>query len=300
MRKLYLLKGLPGSGKSTWAKEQVKNSNGKIKRVNKDDLRHMIDAGIWSKKNEKLILKAQWDMVYSWLYTGFDVIVDNTNFHPSHLKDATEIINTLNNIFRDEFNVDVYSLEVKFFDTPLEECIRRDSLRPNPVGKNVIMQMYNQYLKPEPPKYNPDLPDCIICDIDGTLADKGDRSPFDESKVMDDEIIWPVAKVIKSLMHEYGEPNYDTELIIFSGRTEECREDTERWLNKYLREKYTLYMRKVGDNRSDDIIKRELYEQHIKDKFNVSMVFDDRLRVVRLWYQLGLFCLCVNQGLIEF
>lgn len=80
MSKLIFLRGLIGSGKTTWALEQVKNSKGKIKRVNKDDLRDMIDAGIWSKKNEQQILDVQNSMALGFLLNGFDVILDNTNF----------------------------------------------------------------------------------------------------------------------------------------------------------------------------------------------------------------------------
>ena len=50
-----MTKGLPASGKSTWAKLEVARSKGKTKRINKDDLRDMIDAGTWSKENEKNI-----------------------------------------------------------------------------------------------------------------------------------------------------------------------------------------------------------------------------------------------------
>ena len=72
-QKIILTRGLPASGKSTWAKEQVAKGNGKVKRVNKDDLRDMIDAGIWSKTNEQLILDAR------------DALVDASTFlHYSH------------------------------------------------------------------------------------------------------------------------------------------------------------------------------------------------------------------------
>ena len=53
MSKLLILKGLPASGKSTYAKELVSKG---WKRVNKDDLRSMIDGGKWSKKNEEMRL----------------------------------------------------------------------------------------------------------------------------------------------------------------------------------------------------------------------------------------------------
>lgn len=292
-----MLKGLPGSGKTTWAKEQVKNSGGKIKRVNKDELGEMVDAGVYNKSNEKEILNIQWTTVVFWLDSGFDVIVDNTNFHPKHQKKAQDIIDNLNESITVTDNQNKqFDLEIKLFDTPLEECIRRDSLRPNPVGKNVIMQMYNQYLRPEPPKYNPDLPDCIIVDIDGTLSLNNGRNPFDETSVINDLPNRPVINILNPFIRHKDSA---VMVYIFSGRTEGCREDTEKWLSKYVSYDI-LKMRRVGDNRSDDIIKRELYEEYIKEKYNVLFVIDDRMRVCRLWYSLGLFVFNVNQGLIEF
>lgn len=51
MQKVIVLKGLPASGKSTWAKNLVlKDST--YKRINKDDLRAMLDASKFSKENE--------------------------------------------------------------------------------------------------------------------------------------------------------------------------------------------------------------------------------------------------------
>mgnify|MGYP003433581663 FL=1 len=59
-------------------------------------------------------------------------------------------------------------------------------------------------------------------------------------------------------------------------------------------------MRQFKDMRSDDIVKEEMYNTHIKDKYEVIGVFDDRLKVCRMWYKLGLFVFNCNQGLIEF
>jgi predicted kinase len=66
--KVILCVGIPASGKTTWAKEQVKNGGGKWKRVNKDDLRAMVDCGQFSKSNEKVYQPScdRWDCVYTW------------------------------------------------------------------------------------------------------------------------------------------------------------------------------------------------------------------------------------------
>jgi hypothetical protein len=57
-----------------------------------------------------------------------------------------------------------------------------------------------------------------------------------------------------------------------------------------------LFMRKTGDIRSDDIVKREIYETHIKPEWNVVCVLDDRQRVVDMWREIGLTCLQVDYG----
>lgn len=47
-------------------------------------------------------------------------------------------------------------------------------------------------------------------------------------------------------------------------------------------------MRPQGDMRRDSIVKRELYENHIKGKYNVVAIFDDRPQVIReCWQALG-------------
>ena len=51
-----MLKGLPASGKSTYAK---KLANKGWTRVNKDDLRAMLNDGKWSRSNEKFVLKVR-------------------------------------------------------------------------------------------------------------------------------------------------------------------------------------------------------------------------------------------------
>jgi hypothetical protein len=56
-------------------------------------------------------------------------------------------------------------------------------------------------------------------------------------------------------------------------------------------------MRKNNDQRKDSIIKFELFENHIKDKYYVELVVDDRQQVVDMWRRkLGLTCLQVDYG----
>ena len=83
--KVYMTYGLPSSGKTTWAKQKIEENPNRIKRINKDDLRSMLDCNRWSKDNEKFILKVRDALIDLILGGGFDVIVDDTNLSPKHL-----------------------------------------------------------------------------------------------------------------------------------------------------------------------------------------------------------------------
>jgi len=280
MKKIILLKGLPASGKTTWAKKMVSDNPGMYKRVNKDDLRAMLDNGKWSKHNEKFIIQLRDQIIINALNSGQHVIVDDTNLNKRHEKMMITIAKDNNAI-----------VEVKEFDTDYKECIKRDAKRENSVGEKVIKDMYNKYLKadPEPIKYNPCLKQCIIVDIDGTLAKMNDRSPYDWGKVGEDS----VHKHIKGIVDMYYE---DFDIIIMTGRDGCCENETREWLSQNGIGYTALHIRPEGNNESDVIIKERMYREHIEGKYNVEFVLDDRDCVVEMWRNLGLKCLQVNYG----
>lgn len=273
-----MMKGLPGCGKTTEAMKLVEEQN--FKRVNKDDLRAMIDSSKWSKENEKQIIEARDLLVIQYLDAGYNVVVDDTNFHPSHIETLAEIADNCDADF-----------EVKFIDTPVMECIRRDALRGDKsVGAKVIMGMYNQYLKPEPPEWDENKQNAYVFDIDGTLALMDGRSPYDYSKVDTDILNYNIAMIAR-ILYSTGLP-----ILVVSGRPDSCAKDTIEWLRNNGIPFTRLAMRREGDTRSDEIVKREIYENLIKPEYNVLAVFDDRNRVVDMWRSLGLTCLQVNYG----
>ena len=272
-----MTKGLPASGKSTWAKELIDKEPGKWKRVNKDDLRAMLDNSKWSEKNEKFILTIRDYTIQAAATNGYNIIVDDTNFAPKHEKDLRYFAK-LNHL---EF-------EIKdFTNVPLDVCIERDMKRQASVGKKVIMQMYNQYLKPniKPIEYNPDLPNAVICDLDGTLALFNDN-PY-ERDFSKDKLNKAVAEVIK---------HTSAITLITSGRNSKFREETEVWLKENGIKYGEMFMRAEDDSRKDSIVKQEIYEANIKGKYNVLFVLDDRNQVVDFWRSQGLTCLQVADG----
>lgn len=209
MLKITLTKGLPASGKSTWAIAQANNPENNTKAITKDELRLIFPD---SKKREGLVLKARNSMTEQYLQEGFNVIWHDTNLNPIHEVKAKVIASQYNAI-----------VEIKsFLDVSLNECIKRDLIRPNSVGQKVIIDMYNQYLAPKPVKYIEDinLPHIIICDIDGTVALKGDRGWYEWDKVDRDTPNQSICTMVTSLSRDYHD------IVFFSGRDEICREKT--------------------------------------------------------------------------
>ena len=62
--------------------------------------------------------------------------------------------------------------------------------------------------------------------------------------------------------------NAGYKIIFVSGREEKDRAPTERFYKKYFPEiTYELYMRPTGDKRKDVVIKEEIYNTYLKDKY---------------------------------
>lgn len=278
MPKLLMLKGLPGSGKSTYARELV--AKGWI-RVNKDDLRAMANSSKWSKANESLTISSRNHIVSMALAAGRDVVVDDTNFAVAHER----TLSALAEEHKAEFSVHLV-------EATLEECIKRDLQRPNSVGRKVIRDMYRQFVKPIPPvaANNKHLPPAIICDIDGTLAHMAGRSPYDYTKVGEDTLDKTIAGL---LMHMYYT---DHTIILVSGRDASCELLTRAWLEANHVVYDFLYMRAEGDTRDDRIVKKEIYDEKIAGQYYVEFVLDDRNRVVEMWREQGLKVLQVADG----
>lgn len=297
-QKVVFMQGLPGSGKSTFAKEELVDKLG-FKRVNKDDLRAMLDNGKWTKDNEKTINEIQETIILALIAGGHSVVIDNTHIFGNHIDRITGLI-------RGSGYTDI-DISTHFMDTPLSVCIARDSSRQEPfyVGRKVIRQMYeavkDKYIAKY--KYNPDLPEAIIVDIDGTLAHMTDRSPYDYTKVLTDS----VDEVVRELVQRYQTPDPVTGFpgvytLIVSGRDDSCKEDTIKWLNDNGIKFDELHMRdmsrvdETGKKIDDRIIKREIFDKWIRNRYNIRFVLDDRNRVVEMWRSLGLKVLQVGEG----
>lgn len=135
MSKLIICRGLPASGKSTWAKQWVLEDPEHRVRINQDDIRLMLGK-YWVPSREKLVQEIQFDAIVEALSREFDVVIDNTNLNKKVLDGFNRLIKTFEN----------YEIEYKdFFDTPLSVCIERDKNRDLQVTEKVIRSFYNNY-----------------------------------------------------------------------------------------------------------------------------------------------------------
>lgn len=277
MVKVILTKGLPASGKSTWAKGIVDEHKNAYKRVSKDDLRAMLDNSHWSKDSEKFVLALRDRIILDAVANGKHVIVDDTNLHPKHETHIRELVKGIAEVSIQDFT-----------DVDIDECIRRDLIRPNSVGQKVIRGMYNSFLKTQETIPNDEnLPSAIICDLDGTLCLMNGRNPYDASTCDQDLLNPVVAEIVRSTPYD---------VLYVSGREEKYRPQTEAFFANHNIAVSNLWMRQTGDKRKDWIIKREIFDEHIHAKYNVKFVLDDRNRVVEMWRQMGLTVLQVADG----
>ncbi|ALF00380.1 polynucleotide kinase [Mycobacterium phage Archie] len=302
---LTAMRGYPGSGKSTKARE-IADATGAVV-VCRDDLRMMLHGTYFSGKKEleDEVTVAERAQVSAFLKAGISVVVDATHLEPSYLRKWAKMASQYGAEFK---RVDI--------ETPASYCIVNDFKRgeagDRTVGAEVINRMAKRHpiknwpniqapptFDPKPVEWVPGLPEAIIVDIDGTVAHMAGRSPYDYTQVHTDTVDENVRWLVNH-MYELGDPG--CRVLFVSGRDDSCREATEQWLWENGISYDELHMRPTGakDERGnklpDYLVKYDLFNLNIRGKYNVRFVLDDRDQVVNLWRSLGLKCLQVQPG----
>ena len=311
---MLILSGLQGSGKSTFAKRLLEENPGQWIRINWDTQRRLTPGYKFSKQAEKQIRDYSYMQVRDAAASGLSVVIDNTNLTDESIGKWAR--------FGSELGMHV---RVQTFDTPIEECVRRDALRTgeDQVGRAVIERaaLWNGLIKfPRDRKI-------VIVDVDGTLADCSHRRATKEKKcgeckngyvpgIIDptrpclkcqgsglalgtdwatfyrhdlmglDAPRYPVVEWARELYKEYT-------VLIVSGRPiDTAGKATVSWLRKHEIPYHHIYMRNGGDQRDDTIVKQEILDK-ILDKVpahQIAFCIDDRNRVVDQWRKNGIKC----------
>ena len=306
-RKIILTRGIPGSGKSTWARAWVAESPETRIRINNDDIRNML-GNYWVPSREDLVSFIKHKSAVAAMCHGYDIVVDNMNLNPKEVNFWETIIDSHN---KDTEGVNLgfekykYEIEFKDFFIPVEECLKRDAMRPNPIGEKTIKDIWRKYrhfiqttqvekLVNNLVEYDPNKEDCIVIDMDSTMCFNTSKRPWygpgSTEGMITDIPNKGVVDVVKAMQ------DADYNIIVCTGRNEAQREVTEQWLKGHYIEPTEIYMRNDYDYRKGVEIKEELINK-ILEKYNITAIFEDCEPIVQKLRDMGLTVLQPNKGI---
>ena len=129
----------------------------------------------------------------------------------------------------------------------------------------------------------------IIVDIDGTLTDTVNRIHYITNGKRDFESFFaechkdPCKDHIKAICNSYSGI-----VILLTGRHEELREKTEKWLSSYNVYYDFLYMKPNSMQYIKDVVfKKEIYLDVISRSFDIDYAIDDRELILDMWASVG-------------
>jgi predicted kinase len=270
--------GISASGKTTWVNDLIETEKG-WRDINRDWIRfNVVKPGAnWSNykfnnANEKEVTRIQGQMIMESWAAGENIVISDTNLNPTTRQG---LINRLRELG--------YTVDLKVFHVTYETALKRDRLRPNSVGHEVIyrqMDQWNTFNGRVTYVGDESLPKAIIVDVDGTIAQMSGRGPFEWHRVGEDL----PRKLIIDMVKNYFAQGY--EILIVSGRSDECKAETQEWLHHHRVPVQELHMRKEGDYRRDSAIKEEIFWTHLAHKYNIVAAIDDRPMMIRAWHEL--------------
>jgi len=142
------------------------------------------------------------------------------------------------------------------------------------------------------------LGQAVIVDIDRTLCnitengeiynggDDTKRRPYDWDRVAEDKPIEAMCQLVRSIREKYH-------IVLLTGRSEDAREGTKKWLKKNHIHYDKLLMKASGSYEQSAITKYESYVNDIKDEYDIAFAIDDDQRIVDMWQKEGIICLKV-------
>lgn len=296
---LLVVRGIPASGKSFFAKKWAQEDSLNRARVNRDDIRFAnFGSYVLPPELEGIVTKLELAQVDILLKAGKSVVIDNQNLRAKYLKPYLQLA--------EKYNAVVLH---KDFPIELKEALARNAARERQVDEDYLKKVFQNFIRkgsfPAFPIldssiggvegiYVPDesKPTAILLDVDGTaMKMSADRGPFDWHKVLLDTPNKPVVEAVKALQ------SAGHKIIVMSGRDESCKEDTLLQLEDAGIVVEAIFMRPEGDDRKDNLVKDELFNSYVRTEYNVLFALDDRDQVVDHYRQkLGLTVFQVDYG----
>jgi len=287
--------GCSASGKSTFAEAFCRKRPYKWVEINRDNIRFKGVEKNWNnykftKRNESAVTNEWNKQLDKAIKDKWNVVLSDTNLNEHYRNKLIEKLKDRG-----------YEIVIKAFPVEFEELLKRDRQRLGGVGYEVLLKQYINYQRQYVRKYEPIEGNVkvYIVDIDGTLALNKHRVIFDYSKVLTDIPNEHVINIINGLKYLN-----DYKIIFLSGRDDSCRVDTLEWLQSFVNptiRNEDLFMRKTGDVRKDYFIKTELFDNHIRYKYDVLAAIDDRKQVIECcWNVLGVNVINVGNAAERF
>lgn len=147
-QRLFVLIGIPGSGKTTLAKSMIESLQDNTVHISRDSIRNEIGDVIFNKKSESNVFKTYISRIATALKLGYDVIADSTNLSKDKRLIYFALCEALEKTKLAE--VDIVAI---FVPTPLSICIERNNER---CGKDKVPEetIEFMYSKIEEPSYD--------------------------------------------------------------------------------------------------------------------------------------------------
>ena len=151
---------------------------------------------------------------------------------------------------------------------------------------------------------NVDRRNCFIFDLDGTICDVSHRRQYVATKPRNwdawnrglmNDVPHPAVKIVYQALRQ----QYEYDMIVVSGRSDDYKEQTIKWLTDNEIFYDEIYMRKYKDHRDDAVVKGEIADEILKTH-KILGVFDDRKRVVDMWAKRGIWVFDCGQGKGDF
>ena len=290
MPKIFVLRGLPASGKSTLARKIVDTNPTHTARFNWDDIRNMMGPYWIPEREDTKVLYALRDaFINNMMANQWDIVIDNMNLNPKELEHYNKIVSEYNNNHTNK-----YEIEVTTLFTPVEECIRRDALRSNPIGESVIRSIWQRYRnflcteenKEIVSKLKPttDLPKAVIFDADNTLCfNTSGRPYYGTAQGLLDDVPNVNAIIAAQVYHSGG-----IKVLLVTGRegTDEIKEATQKWMENNQVPIDEYYFRPINNRESGDKLKAQIISG-ISNKYNIIGIYEDSSKIVKSLREMG-------------
>ena len=285
MKRIVILVGPPGAGKSTLSKQYVAEG---YTRVNTDDQ---------GKDGQRKVFEAA-------VAEGSDIVVDRMNFNLDQ-----------RNKYLPLAKQNGYATEIIVLHESFSTCLYRMSLRQDHptikdektarIALDFFFKSYERPMSDEAGKVEFRYPEgykplAVWSDLDGTLCECEHRRHFvrGEGKkdwkgffgaMAEDTVNKPVMDILKALSEDY-------KIVYCSGRPDNYMNITQRWLTTHMAPSGHLFMRSRSDQRSDNIVKEILLDFEVLTRFTPYFFLDDRDQVVQMLRGRGFKVFQVAEG----